>query len=63
MPLLQEYFDHDIERLRAVIGEDFFETVTLPKSTSDLFDGENQKLRLKKLEDKELLDVLMSVAE
>jgi 5-methylcytosine-specific restriction protein B len=63
VPLLQEYFYHDAERLRGVIGDDFFEAVALPKSTSDLFDGENQKYRLKKLENDEFFEALIALTE
>jgi predicted RNA-binding protein with PUA-like domain len=66
VPLLQEYFYNDSERLRAVIGDKFMRTVTVDESTSralgDLYDGEQSKYEIRIMEGGELLAALRELA-
>jgi DNA polymerase III delta prime subunit len=67
VPLLQEYFYNDSERLRAVIGDKFMRTVTIDDSTSralgDLYDAEQAKYEIRVMESGEFLDALRELAE
>ena len=67
VPLLQEYFYNDSERLRAVIGDKFMRTITVDDSTSralgDLYDAEQSKYEIRVMESGEFLDALRELAE
>jgi 5-methylcytosine-specific restriction protein B len=67
VPLLQEYFYNDSERLRAVVGDEFMRTVTIDDSTSralgDLYDAEQAKYEIRVMESGEFLGALRELAE
>jgi 5-methylcytosine-specific restriction protein B len=62
VPLLQEYFYNDGERLRAVLGGDFVTQVEVSKSAAvalgDLYDSESAKLNIVELAGDELVTAL-----
>jgi 5-methylcytosine-specific restriction protein B len=64
VPLLQEYFYNDGERLRAVLGEAFVEKIDsgrLPYGMSELRDGDSPRYELKTLDHAELLSALLTI--
>jgi hypothetical protein len=66
VPLLQEYFYNDSERLRAVIGDDFMWPVSIDEATrralGDLYDAEQSKYEIKVLTDAEFISALSKLA-
>jgi 5-methylcytosine-specific restriction protein B len=66
IPLLQEYFYNDGQRLQALIGEDFLQPVEIDSATQkalkDLYDPD-LKYEIKQLEGERFLDALRKLAE
>ncbi len=66
VPLLQEYFYNDGERLRAVLGDSFTKPVEfeLPKGTawSELYEADRPRYEIDELTDEKFLDALRRLA-
>lgn len=66
VPLLQEYFYNDGERLRGVLGDDFVKTVKVSKSAAavlgDLYDSEAARLNIVELGGDELVTALQRLS-
>ncbi|MEP0858839.1 AAA family ATPase [Trichocoleus sp. DQ-U1] len=66
IPLLQEYFYNDGQRLQALIGEDFLQPVEVDSAThkalKDLYEPD-LKYEIRQLEGKDFLDALRKLAE
>jgi hypothetical protein len=67
LPLLQEYFYGDGERLRAVVGEKFVREVKIDpkmaKSLGDAHDSDRSRFRLNELEGTEFVDALRLIVD
>jgi hypothetical protein len=66
VPLLQEYFYNDSERLRAVLGEAFIRAVKVGKDTAaalaDFYDPDSPRYEIVELAGEELVKALTRLA-
>ena len=67
VPLIQEYFYNDGERLRSVLGDDFVKALDVDSGTKkalgDVYDPENPQYEVVKLNGKEFLEALTRLME
>lgn len=67
MPLLQEYFYNDGERLRALLGDDFVKRLPVSQETAsalgDVYDVEAPKYEVVELGDDEFIRALSKLTE